>query len=242
MMKKVTFTFLFLLGGLILFSFIPKKKKSTNFTVVELFTSQGCHSCPPADKVLDELGQEYDEGLYLLAFHVDYWNNLGWEDPYSRPEYSKYQREYNNLLGEGVYTPMMIVNGKKAFVGSKKEEAISTVESEMSSNNGNYGMEAAYEEGALFVKYNPTFDFKNVRLNVAYVKKEAFTDIKSGENEGKILKYTHIVQRFEHSECNKEGMSIVEYPLPPDEDNFEIIAYLQNKNTYKILGACKMEF
>ena len=220
----------------------PKSKEKAGFTVVELFTSQGCSSCPPADLVMDSLQDQFGENVYFLAFHVDYWNNSGWEDPYSQPLFSKYQREYNNLLEVGVYTPMMVVNGQDALVGSNRSLAIIEIEKGLKANGTQIKIECMYQEGALFVKYDPSFNIEGTRLNVAYVKKEAFTDIKSGENGGKILRYTNIVQRLKYAECDKEGISIVDFPLPPTDKNFHLIAYLQDKNTFRILGASKFEF
>lgn len=89
--------------------------------VVELFTSQGCSSCPPADRLLGELAER--EPVIALSLHVDYWNRLGWTDPFSRPAFSERQRAYARTLEDdnpwttGVYTPQMVVNGRYAVVG-----------------------------------------------------------------------------------------------------------------------------
>jgi hypothetical protein len=86
--------------------------------VLELFTSQGCSSCPPADAFLGELTQR--PGVIGLAWHVDYWNNLGWRDPFARREWTDRQREYARRLGAEVYTPAMVVNGAAMMVGSDR--------------------------------------------------------------------------------------------------------------------------
>jgi Uncharacterized secreted protein len=84
-----------------------KTGDSEGIAVVELFTSQGCSSCPPADKLLRKAKQDYqDKPVYCLSFHVTYWNHLGWEDPYSKKSYSQRQRHYAQSLGlSSVYTP-----------------------------------------------------------------------------------------------------------------------------------------
>ncbi len=88
-------------------------------TVVELFTSQSCSSCPPADALLGELATR--PGVLALALHVDYWNRLGWKDPYSSAAYTSRQRQYAALLqDEGVYTPELVVNGSQGVVGSDR--------------------------------------------------------------------------------------------------------------------------
>ena len=95
--------------------------------VVELFTSQGCSSCPPADAFLTDLARQRADVL-PLAFHVTYWDYLGWKDPYSLDAATARQRAYARALGEeGVYTPQMVVDGKTGFVGSNRREGLSAI-------------------------------------------------------------------------------------------------------------------
>jgi hypothetical protein len=96
-------------------------------TVVELFTSQGCSSCPPADGFLTDLAHQRHDVL-PLAFHVTYWDYLGWKDPYSLEAATARQRAYARNLGEdGVYTPQMVVDGTAGFVGSDRSEGLKTI-------------------------------------------------------------------------------------------------------------------
>jgi hypothetical protein len=95
--------------------------------VVELFTSQGCSSCPPADAFLTDLAHRAP-GVLPLAFHVTYWDSLGWKDPYSLNAATARQRDYARVLGrDGVYTPQMIVDGVKDVVGSDREEGLDAI-------------------------------------------------------------------------------------------------------------------
>ncbi|MEL7087271.1 MAG: DUF1223 domain-containing protein, partial [Planctomycetota bacterium] len=100
---------------------------NTPFAVVELFTSEGCSSCPPAEAVLNRLDRDARQGhqrIFTLAFHVDYWNRLGWTDPFSDRAYSDRQRDYAVTLRErSIYTPQMVVNGTTGFVGSHARRA-----------------------------------------------------------------------------------------------------------------------
>src|SRR5258706_3032673 len=102
-----------------------------NPVVMDLVTSQGCSSCPAADKNLAEINEDAEKNgqpVYGLSFHVDYWNYIGWKDPYSKPEYTARQHQYaQKLNSESVYTPQMIVNGEIEFVGSNKKASSEAV-------------------------------------------------------------------------------------------------------------------
>ncbi len=96
--------------------------------VVELFTSEGCSSCPPADAFLTELARGRRDVL-PLAFHVTYWNSLGWRDPYSLDAATNRQSQYGSRFGDGSYTPEMVVDGQKGLVGSERGEAEAAIAS-----------------------------------------------------------------------------------------------------------------
>lgn len=94
--------------------------------VAELFTSQGCSSCPPADVLLRELADR--PGVLALGFHVTYWNNLGWADPYSLPGATARQQQYAGLLGDdSVYTPELVVDGRQGVVGSDRDAVLAAL-------------------------------------------------------------------------------------------------------------------
>jgi len=94
--------------------------------LVELFTSQGCSSCPPADKFLGELTKR--NGVVALAYHVDYWDYIGWKDPFARPEYTARQKEYRDALNlRTVYTPQMVIDGRHDAVGSQRSAVESLI-------------------------------------------------------------------------------------------------------------------
>ncbi|MDE0309835.1 MAG: DUF1223 domain-containing protein [Acidiferrobacterales bacterium] len=167
--------------------------------VFELFTSQSCYSCPPAEKLLGEIIDENDE-ILGLEFHVDYWDNLvygsagKWRDPYSSAEYSKRQRDYNRLRlkgRKGVYTPQMIVNGRHAFVGSKISKANQHIKRE---SDLVLDLDAVVSEsGDLVVSVKGEHDTRaNVWL-VIYEMKHV-TEVPSGENKGKTLENFNVVR------------------------------------------------
>ncbi len=102
--------------------------------VIELFTSQGCSSCPPADDYLRSLAKRPD--ILALGFHVDYWNYAGWTDPFSKPEFTQRQRDYAAAFHDSyVYTPLMVVSGKNQGVGSDKQKIDQLISTEKSAQN-----------------------------------------------------------------------------------------------------------
>src|SRR5947209_3544323 len=96
---------------------LAQPSSGPGFAVVELFTSEGCSSCPAADETLAKVAREYPENVYVLGFHVDYWDRLGWKDVYSSADYTNRQREYAQQFNlNSIYTPEVVVNGRVEFV------------------------------------------------------------------------------------------------------------------------------
>jgi hypothetical protein len=110
----------FVTGSLLTLPLIAARARAVPAPVVlELFTSQGCSSCPPADALLGELTRR--PGVIGLAWHVDYWNSLGWRDQYARREWTDRQRSYAKYLNGEVFTPALVVNGAAMIVGSDRD-------------------------------------------------------------------------------------------------------------------------
>jgi hypothetical protein len=112
--------------------YCPNHSESRTPVLVELFTSEGCSDCPPADALLeklDRLESINNVAVIALSEHVDYWNDIGWKDPYSSREYSLRQGAYGRQFGLGsVYTPQMVVDGRAQFVGSNERDAVRAIE------------------------------------------------------------------------------------------------------------------
>ncbi len=229
------------------------EKKETNkvtlitsnkgFAVLELFTSQGCSSCPPADAVLGNYALENNPNIIPLAFHVDYWNYIGWKDPFSKASFSKRQRDYSQMMNsQGNYTPQLIINGKHELVGSKENAVRSLVNKELAvPKKYSISIQKLVSNGnQLNLEYNLDVILPNTTINLALVKKKEITAIKRGENSG--LKQTNYNIVFDFMSAtnasNKASFEFKKEWLPSD---FFVVAYLQNTKTGEILTATKAE-
>ena len=106
-------------------SIVSPAAAETRPAVVELFTSQGCSSCPPADALLGEVARRQD--VIALGFHINYWDSLGWKDPFSTPQSTERQRMYARLFGGPIYTPQLVVDGAREVVGSHREAVLAAL-------------------------------------------------------------------------------------------------------------------
>lgn len=225
----------------LLTSVLHYAKAQDGFAVVELFTSQGCSSCPSADRVLSELLNDAEKNgtnVYGLSFHVDYWNYIGWKDPYSNAVYSQRQRNYaKGIDAHRVYTPQMVVNGNSEFVGSNKAEANRNVERALATK-------AAY---AIKIKdwkvegSQGSFQYQlnraphGERLNIAVVERDVENYVSKGENRGKTLSHDNVVRVFESITLKQNGkLNLNLNGVNPEKSS--LILYIQDDNL-KVLGA-----
>ncbi|MDB5002791.1 MAG: hypothetical protein JWQ34_1016 [Mucilaginibacter sp.] len=218
------------------------------FAVVELFTSEGCSSCPPADALVAKIQKEYkDQPVYILAFHVDYWNRLGWKDAFSSADYSKRQSNYANYLHiQSVYTPQIVVNGKKEFVGSEEGTLRNAIKAGLQKPSSaqielsNIKTEA----GKATLHYQAIDNGNNSVLLLALVERSAQTSVKAGENKGRNLAHVQIIGHLQTVALanGKGGIESIALPKEFNQQNWEVIALLQNTQTGEIIGAAKQSF
>ncbi len=236
---------------------------SRNFAVVELFTSEGCSSCPPADEVLaglvsQNLSRSSGE-VIALGFHVDYWDRLGWKDPFSSAAATRRQHAYASQFGnDQVYTPQMVVNGAIGFVGSKKTLAEKAVERAFT----------LVPHVALAIKREPSTSSSTKSLNVttklmpipgqtvaekyqvllALVQKSATTNVKHGENGGLQLRHVNIVRDFAVQETkpsfvsNHSTQNSWKFPLPVGVSlqELELVAVAYDAESHQAVGATRL--
>lgn len=208
--------------------------------VVELFTSEGCSSCPPADRLLIDLAGREDARLFPLAFHVDYWNRLGWTDPFSNEAYSARQRAYARAVGSGrVYTPQMIVNGATEFVGSRRAQAERALQQALREDaSTTVALTASVKDRDVDVSYAVTDAPEGAVLHLALVQRQAEQDIPRGENAGRTLAHANVVRAFE-TVATGTGTQTLSLPRGLRAENTLVIGYAQVLPTMEIVGASR---
>ena len=218
------------------------------FVVLELFTSEGCSSCPAADHLLGELSRdarEQGQPIYALAFHVDYWNQLGWKDRFSDPSFTRRQQAYVSALGLGsAYTPQMVVNGREEFVGSDASRARRSIRNALAAQAGTrvtlqVGPPA---QGRLPVEFSVGGSSPEV-LNLALVERGLATQVLNGENAGRKLLHENVVRAFETFSLGVERKGSLEILLPKSLhlENASLVGYVQEPETLAIVGATAVE-
>ncbi len=199
--------------------------------VLELFTSQGCSSCPPADELLDEIREQYqNQNVFVLSYHVDYWNRLGWKDPFSKESYSDYQREYAQQFNSGsIYTPQLVVNGSEHFTGSNRYKADAALKRYARSKVSNTIVieDIKKESEKIYLNY----DVKGGKFNTvtfALIVSERLTKISRGENRNRSLKNTNIVVNRIVTKVSNGKATITIPDWISGKDKLSIIAYTQD--------------
>lgn len=234
-------------------AFIRSKASTTikaddkGFAVIELFTSEGCSSCPPADALVAKIEKESSgKPVYILAYHVDYWNRLGWKDQFSSADFSKRQNEYGRYLKlQSVYTPQIVVNGKTEFVGSEEGTLRKAIGTSLQNSVGaklDLAVSSVDTRPAS-LKYTIEGVGKNIVLQVAVVEKSAVSKVGAGENSGRTLAHVQIVRKLQQVALTGDnGAASIILPDGFDTKNWEIIGFLQNKVSGNITGAAKATF
>ena len=232
-----------------------------NATVVlELFTSQGCSSCPPADHLLKEISE--DERLrgkvIPLSFHVDYWNYIGWRDPFSKKEWSQRQHAYANAFSsKRVYTPQLVVNGNRECVGSKRGKVfdeighalsqaphaqiqISPVHTQKSGETLSLEIQTLLTEG---------IKSRELEVMVAVFENDLVTAIKSGENARRTLKNNAVVRRLDRaysisSQAKKPYSGFYNFKFDSEwkKENIGVAVFLQDPASMEIWGAAVLYY
>ena len=209
--------------------------------VVELFTSQGCSSCPPADRILGRLADQ--DNVIALGFHVNYWDRLGWPDPFATEAGTERQYAYSPALGRrNVYTPQMVVDGRYDVVGFDAERiklAIAQADA-MSASRLAVGLE--WREPSRLAFSLPAGEGE-ARVHLVRFARKLDQDIERGENAGRHLSYSNVVREIvEVARWDGAAMD-GEIEVDTAQDKAGGVALLvQDSRTMRMLGAAKLAF
>lgn len=203
--------------------------------VVELFTSEGCSSCPPADRYLSELSNSGQDVL-PLAFHVTYWNNLGWKDPYSLDAATQRQAAYGSRFGDGSYTPEMVVDGRIGFVGSDRTTGEKVIRAAEANDGASVAVSGKRRNNTLSIEVGAGSGRGQVLL-VGYDRKHV-TAVGRGENGGRTLTESDIVRSVQVI-GEWTGASLTLNPVLPVGERAAVLVQASNGN---IIGAARIDY
>jgi len=243
---KFIFIFLFNLFAFIVRDFhLPQTqiKNKTGVTVLELFTSQGCSSCPSADKLVNQTfinSKVNGKQIIVLAFHVDYWNHLGWKDPYSKKEWTQRQYQYNEWFKkDGAYTPQLVVNGTDEFVGSNKKLLEESITKFSTSTNfiSFKTIQFTLNGKKVNVKSSLIGKIGNSKIYAVLIAKHTENSIPRGENAGKKLEGNNVVREMIELKNSNDLNFSLNIPEDLNTDNAAMVLFAQDNKTHQIIGA-----
>jgi hypothetical protein len=205
--------------------------------VVELFTSQGCSSCPPADALIGEIARDpaLRGRVIPLAFHVDYWDQLGWRDPFSSAEWSQRQARYSAAMRlSSSYTPQAVVGGRRELVGSNRSALNAALETLSSAKpDGEIALTVRRETSSLVATIHATVPARD-DLFLAVTEDDVTTKVPHGENAGRTLTNDAIVRKLVRV---APGQTSVTVPIDATWRNVSAVSFAQDRSTLAINAA-----
>jgi hypothetical protein len=245
---------LFVLAGLLCLPLLRAEDRRVP-VIVELFTSEGCSSCPPADGLLARMERTQPvAGARVIALeeHVDYWNQLGWSDPFSSAQYRARQNDYAlTFRTEDIYTPQMIVSGQAAFVGVDADKAYQQIGLAAQAQTTVIDLKTSPNEGGpdlvdLSVRVsNPkNAKLRDANLYLAVTESELSTNVARGENAGRLLRHAPVVRNFGLiGKIDPRGanvgqvVSTLRLPREWRRENLRAVVFVQERDSFRITGA-----
>lgn len=217
--------------------------------LIELFTSEGCSSCPSADALLIRLLETQPVAgvdIIPLAFHVDYWDRLGWKDPFSTPAFTRRQQDYSAIFGaDRVYTPQLVADGRAELVGSDERLALDAIRKAAAlphmdvrvsaSARGTDAIRVAVEAPAAGTQTEP------IDIVAVLVEDRLISPVRRGENSGKTLAHSAVVRRQQAIGALERGPFVGEGEWRLNKawarPNLRVVAFLQGRTTRRVYGA-----
>jgi hypothetical protein len=218
--------------------------------LIELYTSQGCSSCPPADEWLSRL-QPLETPLHAvpLALHVGYWDYIGWKDPFARKEFNERQRRLAGHNGSGtVYTPEVFVGGSElADWGHREQFAAALKAVNARAAQANIDLQAHWIAGAggdprlaVQVRWSADASARNPQLLLAVKRSGYLTDVRAGENSGSRLRNDHVVRAWDGPFSSQRQPLMTEIPVPRDTGDATLVAIAQDASSGAVLQAMEL--
>ena len=208
--------------------------------VVELFTSEGCSSCPPADRLLAEIEKQMGANVIVLSEHVDYWDYIGWKDPFATTELTARQQRYSRNIGgnEGVYTPQMVIDGRTGFVGSDGKRAQAEIKKASAHKKTQVTIEKRGEQLAISTNAVPA----NANVLIAITEANLETDVRRGENSGRKLRHTGVVRALTNLGKAERGKTFTAEFSPKldaawKRGDLRAVVLVEDRSSHEILGA-----
>jgi hypothetical protein len=219
--------------------------ETKGFALVELFTSEGCSSCPPADALVAKLQQENPQApIYLMAYHVDYWDRGGWKDAFSDPNYSRRQEQYGDWLHlSTIYTPQIVVNGKAELVGSDGTALFKAVSARLRETPANsLTMISTVLDGKINIAYQTNGPLVKSNMVIGLIQRSGRSKVRGGENSGMTLNHVQIVRKLSVETLGMaNGTLNLALPVDYSAKEWEVIAFIQDKASGAVLAAARCE-
>ena len=221
------------LGGWLLTAAAPHRVP----VLVELFTSEGCSSCPPADDVLARLVREQpvqDVEIVALSEHVDYWDSLGWKDPYSNPIFTERQETYGSLVARGrVYTPQAVVDGRVAMVGSDESLVRDAAAKSAAQSHGTL---TARRTGNVLHLEAKLPAHSGAEVLLASVDDPAPARVARGENAGRTLTHVRVVRQLRRIGHADQAVWSGDVDLDAQTARLRLVAFVQERSSGRVLA------
>lgn len=215
--------------------------------LLELFTSEGCSSCPPADRVLETFDRTQPVAgadLIVLSEHVDYWDRLGWRDPFSSPIFTERQEAYvSQMHHDSAYTPELVVDGQTDVVGSDEREARAAILRAEKHVKAPIHLTGQRDGAAAKIEIQVSAAARGTDVYVALAEDHAESHVLRGENSGHTLRYVAVVRNLVLAgKTDAQGAFAKDVRLPLKEGNDEgwrVVAFLQEPGSRHIVGAAE---
>jgi hypothetical protein len=218
--------------------------------LIELFTSEGCSDCPPADALLEKLDRSQpvpNAQLVVLSEHVDYWDDIGWKDPYSSHEFSIRQGDYAHRFRlDGGYTPQMVVDGDVQFVGSDERRAVQAVEGAAKVEKVSVALSSVHLEGNTLVAHveagvlPSSTSSKSANVLLALADDSDQSNVRGGENAGRVLTHVAVVRSLTQVGAISRGGAfsgeVKVSSANANPRNLRVVAIVQEMAAGRVLG------